>query len=810
MGGDDGYQISRSVRLRSSVSAYFNRTSGSPTNASIFTHSFWVKRGALSANQALIAGARPTNFDRIYFTTTDTLLYQWNDGTSNLANLETTQVFRDPSAWYHFVFVTDTTQATPANRVKIYVNGVQITAFSSTTYPTQSSTSYFNTNAVTLNIGRSTNASMYFDGYLTEINFIDGQALTPTSFGAFDAVTGVWNPKKYSGTYGTNGFYLNFSDNTSPASATTIGKDSSGNGNNWTPTSISLTTGTTYDSMVDSPTNYGTDTGVGGSVRGNYATLNPLANGTAAFVKDGNLRINPSDGNFQPSLSTIGVSSGKWYAECTVTNVGTGFVVGISKLPSTLVATNYLGNTATSWGYYGDGTNARLYNNSSFTSYGATYTTGAVIGVALDMDAGTLVFYRNGASQGTAVTGLSGTYAIGASPAGSAGIADMNYGQRAFSSTAPSGYKALCTQNLPTATVSNGANYMAASLYTGSASTQSVSNAVNSVSFQPDLVWVKDRSTASTQDNKLTDSVRGVTKGLISNTTGAETTDANGVTAFNTNGFSLGTGTRSYSNSSGDSYVGWQWKGGGTATNIAIGQYGTSPNIPSIASSVSANTTAGFSVVTYTGTGAAGTVGHGLGVAPSMIIIKSRDNVGGARDWYVYNSVIGNTNFLQLDTTLGSTPDSGTLWNSTSPTQYVFSLNTSGAVNVSTGTYVAYCFTPIAGYSAFGSYTGNSAADGAFIYCGFRPRYILHKASSTTSQWMIWDTARNTYNVLTNAELLANSANGEGVGAWGVEIDILSNGFKFRGFDNANFNYSGVTYIYAAFAENPFTISRAR
>jgi len=190
-----------------------------------------------------------------------------------------------------------------------------------------------------------------------------------------------------------------------------------------------------------------------------------------------------------------------------------------------------------------------------------------------------------------------------------------------------------------------------------------------------------------------------------------------------------------------------------------------------------------------------------------MIIIKSRDNAGGARDWYVYNSVIGNTKFLQLDTTIASTSDSGTLWNSTSPTSSVFSLNTSGAVNYSTGTYVAYCFAAISGYSAFGSYVGNGVVDGPFIYLGFRPRYVLTKVATAGSSWAVIDSSRDTYNV-TSLRLLPSSALNEAP-LVDTTYDFTANGFKLR-TDNATENYSGQTIIYAAFAENPFNISRAR
>jgi hypothetical protein len=744
-------------------------------------------------------GTGIANF-QCYWNSDSTLYFQETvQNSSNQLLWTSTPVYRDPTAWYHIVVAVDVTQATASNRLKLYVNGVAQSGSFSVTPGTTTDLSINNNVAqyiggAPINPNAYGNILTYHDGYFAEVNFVDGQQLTPTSFGAFDATTGVWNPTAYTGSYGTNGYYLKFSDN-SAATAAAIGKDSSGNGNNWTPTNISVTAGATNDSLLDSPTNYGTDTGVGGSVRGNYATLNPLANGTAAYVKDGNLRINPSDGNFQSSLATIGVSSGKWYAECTVTNVGSGFMVGIDKLPSTLVATNYLGNSSTSYGYYGDGTNARLYNNSSYTSYGATYTTGVVIGVALDMDAGTLVFYRNGTSQGTAVTGLSGTYVIGASPAGAAGIADMNYGQRLFANTAPSGFKALCTQNLPTPTIKNGADHMAATTYTGTGASLTVSNAVNGVSFQPDWVWIKGRSAAT--DHTLTDAVRGATKELKSNTTGAESTAVNGLTAFNSGGFSVG-GAQDY-NTNAATYVGWQWKGGGTAVTNTSG---------SISSQVSANPTAGFSIVGYTGTGANATVGHGLGVAPSMVIIKNRST---AASWMTYHASVGNTAALFLNLTNASITSS-TYFNNTSPTASVFSIGDATAGNGSGNSMVAYCFAAISGYSAFGSYTGNGSGDGPFIYLGFRPRWWMHKNYGAAGDgWWVYDSVRNTYNAL-NFLIQANLSYAEATQTGtGIPMDFVSNGVKIRNTSgDGSINGSGSTYIYAAFAENPFSIARAR
>ena len=333
---------------------------------------------------------------------------------------------------------------------------------------------------------------------------------------------------------------------------------------------------------------------------------------------------------------------------------------------------------------------------------------------------------------------------------------------------------------------------MAATLWTGNNATQSISNAVNGVSFQPDLVWVKDRSVA--RSNWLMDSVRGTLAYLSSNSTGSESNSATAVTALNTNGFSVGTDVNF--NASTETYVGWQWKAGGTAVSNTAG---------SITSSVSANTTAWFSVVSFTGLntgGTAATMGHGLGVAPSFIIIKNRGVVDG---WYCYHASLGNTAYILLNTTAAQqTPTN--LWTSTSPTSTVFTLR-QGNLNTSTSeNLIAYCFAPVAGYSAFGSYTGNGSSDGPFIYTGMRPRWILVR-STGSADWYTWDSSRNTYNLVADM-LRPNIANAE-LNSSTYVFDFVSNGFKVRGA-GSEINSSGVTYIYACFAENPFKYANAR
>jgi hypothetical protein len=629
-------------------------------------------------------------------------------------------------------------------------------------------------------LGAFTRISTYFDGYLTEINFVDGQALTPSSFGETDAVTGVWKPKKYAGTYGTNGFYLNFSDNSNNTAAT-IGKDYSGNGNNWTPNNISVTSGVTYDSMLDVPTNWAD----GGNGRGNYAVLNPLF--AAGTVSDGNLKHTASTTTWVNTSSTIFVNSGKWYFEAT--NIAGNYtMIGVAT-NSASTSQNY-GTATNTWTYFNDGT--KYGNGATATAYGASYTTGDVIGVALDMDAGTLTFYKNGVSQGTAFsTGLSGLTLcpwFGSYTNGN-GV-NVNFGQRPFSYTPPSGFKALNTFNLPTPTIVNGASYMAATTYTGNGAARSVANTVNGTSMQPDLVWIKSRNT--TWYNVLEDSVRGVFNALYSNTTGAESSPG-GVSAFNSNGFSLDTYNNTNNNT--DTYVAWQWKAGGTSSSNTNG---------SITSTVSVNATAGFSVVTFTSPGgSAQTIGHGLGVAPSFIIMKSRNNSSG---WNSYHASLGNTQQINLQSTAAAT-SSVDWWNNTSPTSSVWTIGAN--LNISTWTWVAYCFSAVHGYSAFGSYTGNGSSDGPFVFTGFRPRFVMIKNITNAADWYITDTARDPYNVTVNKRT-ANPSTAESSNSGLGQFDVLSNGFKQRQGAGTGLNNSGDTYIYAAFAENPFKLSLAR
>ena len=944
--GGGGYAVSRSLRFNSSDSAYLSRTPAVAGNRTTWTWAGWVKRTKLGGFSPLFSAGAASSADTLIYFDSGSVGAQdsinWFDRTNptKTAVRVTTQVFRDVSAWYHFVFVWDSNNGTAGDRMKIYVNGIQITTFSSTTNPSSAATSALNNN-VSHAIGSDSPSTGYFDGYLADIHFIDGQALTPSSFTEVSATTGQLIPKAYTGTFGTNGFWLKFADNSSNT-ATTLGVDSSGNGNNWTPNNLSVTgqaligypqglsagsgsvtdrtlafdgntvtfavagssttitftppssisfssklefwttngggpgsndqrysynggaevscsggewttvvtgsgtltslsvrntvgsvsrlsairvdnsiliydSGSNNDSLVDTPTSYGTDTGVGGSVRGNYCTANPLAIG-GGTLSNGNLyyvRVSDPSGNTAGKvLTTIATNTGKWYFEYTVATSSTssaaiGITSNIQGTAAALGGTNYVGMFSYEYCWRASG---MTINNGSYTSYGTAAINDDIIMCAFDVDAGKIWFGRNGTwfnssspSAGTspAFSGFTGDvmpiFGIGTASAGFDANGYINFGQRPFAYTAPSGFKALCDTNLPAPVVAKPSTAMDVKLYTGNGSTQTISG----LGFSPDLVWIKNRSTGNAS-HVWFDTLRGANKALLSNATFAEANYAPyGVTAFNADGFSIAdttNGDYSTNGSVGGTYSGaaqnaaWCWDAGSTTVTNTQG---------SITSSVRANPSSGFSVVTYTGTGANATVGHGLGVAPQLIITKCR---GATSDWGVYHASVGATAYLRLNLTNVSSTGTGP-WNNTAPTGTVFSVGTNAATNTA-NTMIAYCFAPVAGLSSYGTYQGNGSSDGPFVYTGFRPRWIMIKASAGgATQWFIYDTARNTSNV-GNFALYASDATAE---TSILLIDILSNGFKLRYADTGGYtNYAGWTYIYAAFAESSFAYSRAR
>jgi hypothetical protein len=778
------------LRFNSADSAYLARTtSASFTSQRIFTFSFWCKRSTLSSAQSIFDRNQASNTNQfaVGFNANDTFgIAARTSGTTTVSlNLTTSAVFRDTSAWYHFMISVDNTQAVLGDRGKIYVNGV---LQSLGTQTATQNVDYHLLTGLTYDIGRTaiTN-SQYFGGYFAEFHFIDGQALTPSSFGETDAITGRWKAKAYSGTYGTNGFYLSFKDNTS---TTTLGYDDAGS-NDWTLNNFSVTAGAGNDSLVDSPTNYGSDAGLGGEVRGNYATLNSVDNG-GVTLSNGNLDVTLAA--IRGVRSSFGISSGKYYYEMTVGAFGTnGPAVGVAYANAN-ISTNYAGSDANAWAY--NGGDGKIYNNNSGTGSNASYTTNDVIGIAINMDSGVVTFYKNGSAQPTTVTSLSGTVFPVVTSGGTAGVQYLNFGQRPFAYTAPSGFKALCTQNLTQPTIQKPSKYMDALVYTGTGA----SNSISSFGFSPDLVWIKNRGT--TTDHALYDIVRGAQAQISSNTTGSEVTSSSGLTAFGSAGFTIG--TSSLVNTSGTQYVAWSWDAGSTNSTNTAG---------STTSIVRANPQAGFSVVSYTGNGSAATIGHGLGATPKMIIAKTRSTTG---DWVVGHASLDSSSpwgyyiFLSSTAARNSAGAINSWGNNTvvvPPTSTVFSVGNGANLNSNGITYIAYCFAEIEGYSKFGSYAGNNSTDGPFVWCGFRPKYIMVKKTSATGPWMVFDSSRDSFNVATT-ELRPNETTAEPIATRG-SVDLLSNGFKIRS-TSATFLGELGDFIFAAFAESPFKYARAR
>jgi hypothetical protein len=792
-----GYEIQRSLRFNSADSANLSRTPSVAGNRKTWTYSTWVKRANLSQAQGILAEA---GSDLISFGfAADNIFFMTISGVGNGA---TTAVFRDPSSWYHVVIRFDTTQATAADRVRIYINNV-LQSLSSTLV--LQNTDYGINNTTLHEIGRTKYSGpiTYLDGYLTEIYMVDGQSLDPSSFGEYNADTGVWQPKRYGGSYGTNGFYLNFSDN-SNTTAATLGADYSGNGNNWTPNNFSVTAGAGNDSLVDVPTPYGVDTGVGGEVRGNYCTMNPVNKGSTVTLSNGNLDQVTFDANWDSARASIAVASGKWYWEVTITGTSQLVMHGVDDNTYNLIPNTsnlYVGAYTNSWGVYAS-TGQKRNNTGTGTAYGSAFAQNDVMMVAMDMDSGKIWWGKNGtwfasgdpvAGTNAAYTNLLG-YTLNPATSGFNVGSDCthNFGQRPFAYTAPSGFKALNTQNLPTPTIgatpaTQAGKFFNPVLYTGNNTVRSITG----IGFQPDFTWIKRRDPAD--GHYLFDSVRGATKFLNSDGTNTETTNTFSLTSFDSDGVSLGISNTVNSNT--NPFVAWNWKANGAGVTNTAG---------TITSTVSANTTSGFSVVTYTNA-SSGTVGHGLGAAPVMVIYKDRVTAG--NNWVVLHKSLADMtgSYLTLNTTNAVATGLGL---SAAPTSTVIS--TSTALGGSGNGFVAYCFSEVPGYSKFGSWTGNGSADGPFAYCGFRPAFVMIKSASQSGvNWVIFDTKRSTTNVA-SGPLFPNASSAEGNST--PQLDILSNGFKWRNTDAGSYpgNVNGDTYIFAAFAEAPQKFALAR
>ena len=587
---------------------------------------------------------------------------------------------------------------------------------------------------------------------------------------------------------GSNYIYMAFADKREYA----YWLDQSGNNNDWTSNNL-----TESEISVDSPTN-------------NFATLNPLDSNSNITLAEGNLKYIATGGWYNLRGSMF-VSSGKWYWEMVKTT-STSIYTQIGAATSEPTLTEDYGDAQNGMWVYSAHNGTKVGQGTSPTSYGASYVTGDVMGIALDMDNGTITFYKNNVSQGQAFSGITGDVAPWISGFNNNNV--YNFGQDSsfagtktaqgnqdgnnigdFYYTPPTGFLALCTKNLPDVDVVPSEHFDVA-LYTGDSSVQSIT----SLGFQPSFTWIKERS--DTAPNQLFDAVRGVTKNIASNANSAETTNDDTLTHFLSNGFTTGDDNRT--NSNGETYVSWNWKANGSGSSNTDGSINTI--------STSANVDAGFSISTYTSNGTAGaTVGHGLSKAPELVIIKNRD---AAYEWAVAESHTGSgftsNNVLFLDLT-NAYSSSGNCWNSTAPTSTLVTLGDNGKVNISSAhKFVMYCFHSVDGYSKVGSYTGNDSSNGTFVYTSFAPSLVILKYASGsaggTKNWHMYDNKRSTYNPTENV-LFANESTAES-GASAFDVDFLSNGFKLRNAEGAVNN--AAEYIFIAFSETPFKYSNAR
>ena len=794
------YSIDQSLRFNAVSESELSRTFAAG-NRRKWTFSTWMKRSELTPSGSddyifgTNTGAANSTFMFLSWRAGDNLIVT---GQSTLW-LRSDRVFRDVSGWYHIVWSLDTDNATASQRMRLYVNGTELTSFSTDSRSSLTGDQAINA-AVEHNIGRHPTATGYGLGaYLAETHFIDGQALDPTSFG--ETVNNIWVPKNVSGlTYGTNGFYLSFADSAA------IGDDLSGNTNDWTANNLAAS-----DVVTDSPTN-------------NFATFNPLdISGTTLTYSEGNLKAERTSTSNAQAYSSFSFNSGKWYAEFLLDtgNSGVGVIAGTTNAG----ANRYLGQDSFTYSYYFDG---RKVNNATYTAYGDSYTTAAdgsgdVVGVYIDADNGDIYFSKNGIVQnsGTAAfTGVTGPFRFaiasesncfhianfgqddsfaGLKTSGSAAASDDNGNGVFYDAIGLSGYLAPCSANLPEPAIGPNSDTTSDQnfntvLYTGTGATQSITG----VGFQPDWVFVKRR--AGVQEPSVTDSVRGVNAQLRPASTAAESAQTDALTSFDADGFTLGADAtnRSY-NYYTDAHVAWNWKAGGTAV---LNEDGT------IDSQVSANQDAGFSIVTWVGNNTDGaTVGHGL-TDPEFSIVKNRDS---GTNWDVCWSGFTSGTSLNLDTTAAEfSPTTGYQQLGTSTITLKNGGVGIGRVNGTPDDYVAYVFKSVPGYSKVDTYVGNGSADGPFVYTGFRPAWVMTKMSTNGSQWTIIDNTRNTYNAVDKG-LVANTSAAEVTGSSSLTpfVDFTSNGFKIRS-SQAQMNQNGDTFIYLAFAEAPFKYANAR
>ena len=831
-----GLVVERSLRFDDGDSAHLNRTPSSASNRRTWTWSAWVKRSELSSTQGRLFGAGNTSSDyfSIYFPSGDEFRVLWYEGSQKLTT--TAKLFRDSNSWYHLVVAVDTTQADGGNRILMYANGVLLGRLQND--PAQNFETSVNS-TVEHNIGKwiSTVAS-YFDGYIAEVNFVDGFQLTPSSFGYTDFQTKTWKPKIYFGSYGTNGFRLDFSDN-SAATAVTLGKDRSGQGNDFTPNNFVV-----GDSVLDTPSN-------------NFATLKTLGTPAETTIGEGNLYLDTNNtgaarANRLTAFSTYFVNSGKWYCEHYHLAVHT--MIGVA--PPQIMRPYTSDNTRYVMVYSGGGNKYINTNGSeSNSTYATNYVANNVTGILIDMDQTTPVMYvsYNGQwANGSGAWNQSNPYTSGgaipmdnsfftdnidstlsgtngrkgycgfwsAQAGGSEARHIYNFGQDStfagrtsaggnkdsagvgdFKYPVPDGALALCSNNLSrvdnqqnTTSLIDPKKHFDVVTWSGNSSTSN--RKISGLEFQPDLVWTKTRN--HTYHHVWFDSNRGPSNRINSDRYEVENSTNGGYLAsFDHDGFTWqygGGSSNEWWNESGKNYAAFCWKAGGTAV---------ANNDGDVTSQVSVNDEAGFSIVKWTtpASGDAYSIGHGLGKIPELIIMKNRNN---ANNWDIYHHGNGGTpqnHRLRINT--NDSRQDVSAWNDFTPTSTIFKSRTSGNWYNANSNVIAYCWYAIPGYSAFGCYEGNGQSDGPYVYTGFRPAFLVIKSYSNSGSsytWFMCDSTRGPHNNIYQ-RLEPNTTSSEVTDASNAaNVDFYSDGFKLRG-TGSMLNGNTVEYVYWSFAE---------
>ena len=790
----DTYPISQSLRFEDGDSAllkWSNANKGTPTDASKFTFSAWVKRGNLGISSMILGSGTGANNDVIWFHTDDKVRLEGRRGGTSVHNVVTDMAFKDTSAWYHIVVSYDADQVSASDRITIYVNGVAQSVTTNNEVDSGRASEFSETDrAVFVGKGQygSSGTTAYYDGYMAELHFIDGTAYDATDFGAFDG-GGRWYPITPSVTYGTNGWYLDFAD-----SADLGNNANSTDGSNDFDTVTNLAS---TDVVIDTPTN---------SICTLDANSGVLSGGSV--LSEGNLYFgDTASSGASWYKGTQQVKSGKWYFEgLNVAHIN-GLYLGWQQYDGTPVVGVTQTGTAV---YMQSGYSTILYTdqssqNNSISGSPSTNTTGDVYQVAIDVDTGKVWFGVNNTWAGdpAAGTGYAAILSdstkgvrplLGAIGGGSYQYIHLNFGQDStFSGSKTAGDSAD----------GNGVGDFQYAPPTGFLALAENNITVDDQNLEsPDLVWIKNRSAADS--HQLYDSVRGVQRVMKSDpATGEPEADApNGLLDFNKNGFTIG--SQNEVNTSGEDYVAWCWKANGTGTSITTGSIDETN--PTIASTVSANTTSGFSIVTFSGDNSGGTVAHGIGSAPDFIIFMQTDSTAGG-DHIVYHSASGATKNLRLNNTDLQRTDS-TFFSDTEPTSSVFTVN---GTRFPTGRdYLAYCFSEVEGFSKFGSYSGNNSTDGPFIYLGFRPALFVVKCTNTTGSWYAYHAPALNYNPMgiQGQPLGWDLAGTDTTADTSWYVDALSNGVKIR--NNSNFDNASNSFVYMAWAKNPFKYSNAR